>query len=159
MKIAIVDGMVLVQKMTKKTGTLSTVKDLAQSFNDRLTCLTAGFSEIILVFDTYKPDSLKEKTRDRRRQGKAPIQYQIADDTKIKHIPLTRFLSHEKTKSDLTDYLTKATLDYKKTSPQLVITSASGHTKSNRNLHFEDNNHEVADTHDLPGSGGITAVS
>ena len=45
-KIAIVDGMVLVLKMTKK-GTFSTVKDLAENFNDRLTSLTAGFSEVI----------------------------------------------------------------------------------------------------------------
>ena len=99
-----------------------------------------------LVFDTYKPHSLKEKTRERRRQGNAPIQYQIADDTNIKHIPLTRFLSHEKTKADLTDYLAKATLEYKKNSPKLFITSASGQTRSNRNMHFEDNNHEEADT-------------
>ena len=71
-KIAVADGMVLVQKFAKKKGTLSTVKDLAKSFNDRLTNLTAGFSEVILVFDTYKPNSLKEKTREKRRQG-API--------------------------------------------------------------------------------------
>ena len=90
------------------------MKDLAQSLNDRLTSLTAGFSEVILVFDTYKPDSLKNKTRERRRQRKAPIQYKFADDTNIKHIPLTRFLSHEKTKADLTGYLAKAILSYKK---------------------------------------------
>ena len=76
-KIAVVDGMVLVQKMTIKKRTLGTVKDLAQSLNDRLTSLTAGFSEVILVFDTYKPDSLKNKTRERRQQGKAPIQYKL----------------------------------------------------------------------------------
>lgn len=53
-KITIVDGMVLVQKMTKnKRGTFSTVKDLAQGFIDKLTDMTAGFSEVILVFDTY----------------------------------------------------------------------------------------------------------
>lgn len=139
--------MVLVQKMTKqKKGTFSTVKDLAKSFNDKLTSLTTGFNEVILVFDTYKPDSLKEKTRERRRQGQASIQYLIADDTSIKHIPLTRFLSHEKTKADLTEYLANSTLDANSTSSQLVITSASGHTRSNRNLHFEDNNHKEADT-------------
>ena len=46
-----------------KKGIDGTVKDLAQSFNDRLTTLTA--SEVILVFNMYKPDSLKEKTRER----------------------------------------------------------------------------------------------
>ena len=145
-KIAVVDGMVLVQKIANKTGTLKTVKDLSQSFNDSLTSLTAGFSQVILVFDTYRPDSLKQNTRKRRQQGKAPIQYHITDDTKIKHIPLKRFMSHDKTKSDLTGYLAKAILDYRRDSPQLVITSALGHTRSNRNLHFEDNNHEEADT-------------
>ena len=113
-KIAVVDGMVLVQKMTVKKRTLGTVKDLAQSLNDRLTSLTAGFSEVILVFDTYKPDSLKKKTRERQRQRKDPIKYKIADDTNIKHIPLTQFLSHEKTKADLTDYSSKAILNCKK---------------------------------------------
>ena len=52
----------------------------------------------------------------------------------------------KKTKADLTDYLAKTTIDYKTNSPQLVITSASGHTRNNGNLHFEYNNHEEADT-------------
>ena len=55
-KIAIVDGMVFVQNMTKKSRTINTVKDLAQCFNDSLVSLTAGFSEVTLVFDTFKPD-------------------------------------------------------------------------------------------------------
>ncbi len=33
-----------------------------------------------------------------------------------------------------------------KTSPLLVTVAASGHTTSNRNLHFEENNHEETDT-------------
>ena len=97
--IAVVDGMVFIQKLTEKKGLFSTVKDLAHSFNDRLMSLTSGFSEVILVFDTYKPDSLKEKTREKRRQGKPPVQSKMAEDTIIKHIPLTRFLSHEKNQS------------------------------------------------------------
>jgi len=62
--------------MTKKTGTITTVKDLGQHFNDKLMTLTAEFDEISLVFDTYKSDSLKQKTRARRRQGKDLVQYQ-----------------------------------------------------------------------------------
>jgi len=76
--------MVLVQQMTKKSGTISIVKDLSQHFNDRLLTLTEDFDEVILVFDIYKAESLKHKTREKRRQGKDPIQYQIADDTSIK---------------------------------------------------------------------------
>ena len=59
---------------------------------------------------------------------------------------MTRFLSHEKTKADLTVYLAQTTLSCKIDSSQLVITSASGQTRSNRDLNFEDNNHEEADT-------------
>ncbi|KAH3891911.1 hypothetical protein DPMN_016021 [Dreissena polymorpha] len=91
--------------MTTKPATIIAVKDLGQHFNDRLMTLTAGSDEIILVFDTYKSDYLKQKTREKRRQGTDPVQYQIADDTSIKHIPMGRFLSHEKTKADLTVYL------------------------------------------------------
>ena len=54
-----------------------------------------------------------KKTRVRGWQEKAPIQYKIAYDTNIKRIPLTRFLSHENTKAELTDYLAKAILKYK----------------------------------------------
>ena len=68
-KIAVVDGMVLVQKMTNKTGTLSTVKDLAQSFNENLTNLTAGFSEVILVFDTYKSEGENSREATTRKSS------------------------------------------------------------------------------------------
>ncbi|KAJ4946949.1 hypothetical protein JOQ06_008992, partial [Pogonophryne albipinna] len=144
-KIALVDGMVLVQRLSKKPSTVVTVKDLSGCFNDRLMSLTRDYDDIILVFDTYRTDSLKSATRDKRRQGKA-IQYQVRDDTNIKHIPLSRFLSHDQTKADLTDYLTAKILEYNRGSSKLIITSASGNTRSNKDLLFEENNHEEADT-------------
>lgn len=52
-KIALVDGMVLLQKMANKPATILTVKDLSECFNDRLMSLTRDYDEIILVFDTY----------------------------------------------------------------------------------------------------------
>jgi len=110
--------MVLVQQMTKKSGTISIVKDLSQHFIDRLLTLTEDFDEVILVFDTYKAKSLKQKTREKRRQGKDPIQYQIADDTSIKQIPMGRFLSHEKTKADLAKYLAEAVLKKNANAPK-----------------------------------------
>src|SRR6218665_1254008 len=145
-KIALVDGMVLLQQMTKKLGTIVTVKDLSECFNNRLTSLTRDYDEIIHVFDTYRDYSLKSATRDKRRQGRAPIQYQVRDDTNIKHIPMNRFLSHDKTKADLTNYLAAKILEYNSTARKRVITSSSGHTSSNDDLHFQDNNHEEADT-------------
>jgi len=47
---------------------------------------------------------------------RVPTQYQVRDDTDIKHIPnpkllpMSRFLSHDKTKADLTDCLAAKTL-------------------------------------------------
>ena len=108
-KIALVDAMVLLQKMAKKPATIVTVKHLSECFNDRLMSLTRDYDEIILVFDTCWDESLKSATRDKRRQGRAPIQYQVRDDTNIKHIPMSRFLSHDKTKADLTNYLAAKT--------------------------------------------------
>ena len=86
-RIAVVDGMVLVQKLTKKPAMVVTVSDLSVCFNDRLMSLTRNFDEVILVFDTYKHDSLKS-TRQKRRLGKDPVQYLIPDGTSIKHIPM-----------------------------------------------------------------------
>ena len=95
--------------MAMKPGTINTDKDLIQHFNDMLLVLTAYFDKVILVFDSYKADRLKQKTK-AKQQGKDPIQYQIADDTNIKHIPMGHFLSHKKTKANLTEYLAQAVL-------------------------------------------------
>ena len=73
------------------------------------------------------------------------MQYQVGNDTNIKHIPMSRFLSHDNTRSDLIGYLASKTLEYNMESLKLIITSAFGHTKSNKDLYFEDN-HEEADT-------------
>jgi len=90
-------------KRWPKPATIVTVNDLSESFNERL---------MFLVLDTYRDDSLKSATRDKRTQGRAPIQYQVKDDTNIKHIPMNRFLSHYKTKADLTNYLAAKILEY-----------------------------------------------
>ena len=88
--------------MVKKPATIATVKDLGACFNAKLMSLIRDYDEIIFVFDTYRDESLKNATRDKRKQDRAPIQYQVRDDTNIKHIPVSRFLSHDKTKADLT---------------------------------------------------------
>ena len=81
--MALVDGMVLMQQMTKRPATTVTVNALSECFNDRLMSLTRVYDEIILGFDTYRDRSLKSATRNKRRQGRAPIQYQVRDDTNI----------------------------------------------------------------------------
>ena len=125
-------------------NTLITLKDLSRQFNDKLLMLTADVKEVILVFDTYKTESLKQKIRQKRQHVKDPIHHKIADNTNLNHIPMARFLSHEKTEAYLTNYLAEAVLKMNANSPRFIITSASTCTK--RNLQFEENNHEEADT-------------
>src|SRR6218665_3020897 len=71
----------------QETSNHSGSKDLSECFNDRLMSLIRDYDEIILVFDTYRDRSLKSATRNKRRQGRAPIQYQVRDDTNIKQHP------------------------------------------------------------------------
>ena len=89
--------------------------------------------------------SLKYATREAQLQGQRPVQYQIHHETRIKHITMKRFLSHDKINADLADYLAMKVLTYNTDSPKLVITSSSGYTRSNGSIAFEDNNHEEAD--------------
>ena len=138
--IAVVDGMVILHKM--QSTALGTVVDLSHSFfSYLLRSMTRDYDDIILVFDTYK-----DVTRQARLQGRRPVQYQIHDETRITHITMKRFLSHDKTMADLADYLAMKVLTHNTDSPKLVITSSSVYTRSNGSIEFEDNNHEEADT-------------
>ena len=120
--IAVVDGMVILHKM--QSTALGTVVDLSHSFNDLMLSMTRGYDDIIIVFETYKDVSLKYATREARLQGQRPVQYQIHDETRIKHITMKRFLSHDKTNVDLADYLAMKVLAYNTDAPKRVITSS-----------------------------------
>ena len=130
--IVVVDGMATLHKM--QSTALGTVVDLSHGFNDLLVSMSWEYDAIILVFDTYKDVSLKYATREARLQGQRPVQYQIHDETRIKHITMKRVLSHDKITADLADYLAMEVLPYNTYSPKLVITSASGYTNSNDSI-------------------------
>ena len=49
-----------VVKKLKKSSRVNTVKDVSTLFNSHLMNMTCSYDEIILAFDTYKPDSLKK---------------------------------------------------------------------------------------------------
>ena len=70
-KTALVDGVVGVQKLTKKPPWVKTVKDLGSRVYDRLMNIANGYDEVI--FDTYKADSLKGVKRE-AGEGSSPIQ-------------------------------------------------------------------------------------
>ena len=124
--------MAILHKM--QSTALGIVVDLSHGFNDLLVSMSWEYDAIILVFDTYKDVSLKYATREARLQRQRPVQYQINDETRIKHITMKRVLSHDKLNSDLADYLAMKVLTYNTDSPKLVITSSSGYTKSNDSI-------------------------
>ena len=72
------------------------------------------YDEIMLVFDTYCKDVyFKYATGEARLQGQRPVQYDIHDETGIKHTNMfKRFLYHDKTKADLADYMAMEVLAY-----------------------------------------------
>ena len=61
-QIAVVNGMVLVQKLSTRAASLETVKDLSVYFNDRLMDLTYDYDEVIAVIDTYMVPSMTPST-------------------------------------------------------------------------------------------------
>ena len=89
--IAGVDGMAILHKM--QSTALGTVDDLSHGFNYLLVSMIWGYDAIILVFDTYKDVSLTYATREARLQGQRPVQYQIHDETRTKHITMKLVLS------------------------------------------------------------------
>jgi len=64
--------MVLVQKLSKKAADVVTVKDLSVCFNDTLMNLTRHFDEVIVIFDTHRADSLKNRRGKRDKRERTP---------------------------------------------------------------------------------------
>ena len=98
--------------LDKQPATVSTVRDLVGCFNYRLMQMPEDYDEINLVFHTYRTFALKSSTRDKRRQGKASTLYHVIDDTNIRHIPMSWFLFHGKSKADLTNSLAAKILEF-----------------------------------------------
>ena len=99
-KDIIIDGMALVNKMTK-TDQMKTCSDFAKLFIERLINIAAAYSEVKLVFDRYIKNPLKETLRQRMTKGKSTY-YIGKDSTSIQHISLKDFLSNVKIKDELT---------------------------------------------------------
>ena len=115
-----------------KNPSKKTVQDFGTCFNERVMSLTKDYNEIIVTFDTYMKESLQNDIREKRGHGKRPVRYHIADETNIQHIPPSRFLSHDQTKSDLAIYMAEGTSQLH--SNKCVIVSASGKTNSNMQI-------------------------
>ena len=98
--------MVVVQSL-KKEHWVKNCSDLAKLFIKKIDYLVSlkCYTEIILVFDSYKPYSLKQITREHRNEGEDSVHYVVDDNSNIDQITLKKFLKNETTKKELTVYL------------------------------------------------------
>ena len=105
--ILIIDAMCVVNMVTK-TCEKFTALNFANKFVEMVEDMGAQYDEIRVVFDQYRPGSLKQTTRDKRTKKTAAIHYHVNDSTDIKNIRM--FLSHIQTKAELTKYLSQKVL-------------------------------------------------
>ena len=146
-KVAIVDAMVLVQKISarqkKKQIDIKCGKDVADNFIMSVLLLSEGYKEVRVVFDNYKEDSLKQATRESR--GNSSLPHFIVTDTTPISTSLEKFLIGIKTKQELTEYLAiKCEKALKETQLRYLISVS---TRTFGNIECEENhNHEEADT-------------
>jgi len=103
---AIVDCMAELQSMAK-SNTMRTYADLADTFLHKLATKYGNYDELHLVFDSYRDQSIKNVTRDKRLHGGVSTRFSICDCTDISSVSMKKLLSHSTTKDELTHYFSK----------------------------------------------------
>lgn len=144
----IVDGMVLVQKLSAKQDEIKTCSDLAASFISLLDKKSRKYNCVHVVFDQYNKEStLKHATRERRKGNHSDNRkYVCLDSTPIRG-SLSSFLSNHQTKASLTEYLASKLLAYsKRVGKRLVVSSAQGTRSHQFDVGHLSTNQEEADT-------------
>eukprot|EP00057_Strongylocentrotus_purpuratus_P016485 XP_011670959.1 PREDICTED: EGF, latrophilin and seven transmembrane domain-containing protein 1-like [Strongylocentrotus purpuratus] len=120
-KLCIIDTMAVVQAI-KKSPSMVDCSDFAAAFVRSIRKIASQYDEARVIFDRYIDDSLKAQTRGKRTAGIEPVKFDIKDNTNIKLVSLKTLLSHNYTKSQLTEYLGKAVLhEYTNSSKNVVV--------------------------------------
>ena len=74
------------------------------------------YDEVVLVWDVYKENYIKKRTRINRLNDNTPVRYQVRNSTKPSHLSMTSILWHDDTKNDLIKNLSHETFEINKTS-------------------------------------------
>ena len=105
-KVALIDGMAALQ--TFEIDKAQNCCELARNFVSHLKRKCTQYDEIFIIFDRYDlENSLKEATRKSRLCGQTPTYYKITDATPTRKMKMKNLLSHDKSKDELTVYLSK----------------------------------------------------
>ena len=118
--MAIVDGMAELQAL-EKSADIKTCADLSRSFSSKMMNKFQQYDEVHIVFDTYKTESIKNMTRNKRLHGGNIAEYKINDNTDLRNVSMKKLLSHIRTKDALTDYLAHQILQHAKTTSKNYV--------------------------------------
>ena len=125
-KCLVIDGMAVLH-LIKITGNITTMSALRTAFNARVEEKFQLYDEVRLVFDPYSEDSRKQATREKRKKGSETTYYSVNDSTNISGISMNQFLSHEKTKQEVSVFLAKQFIEAYKDSKTIFVTCFTKH--------------------------------
>ena len=141
--IVVFDAMSELNRL-KKTGDIKKFKYIADTFICIIERKVLSASTVIVSFDTYQDISLKERTRERRKNNAIAIEYEAADCTDISDVKMEDILSHWKTKRELTKFLAERTVQHLRKRLITFVVAGNGVTVTNETISY--NNHEESDT-------------
>ena len=141
------DAMAEVQSLDKPDW-IKSCSQLADHFACRILEKYGDNDEIRLIFDRYDlPSSLKEATREKRLGNHDPVYYRVTSTTHIAKVSAKKLLSHEKTKSELTEYLAERTIKHAERNGTRVVVVYGCESKGNKkDMSYFKSDQEEADT-------------
>ena len=104
-KVAVVDGMAFVNKVSIKKNRIRNCEKFASCFIDIIDKENAEYHEVHIAFDHYQKNSLKGNTRATHAKRYSAVHYKVSDATKIDHLETKYFLSSIETRKELSQYL------------------------------------------------------
>ncbi|CAH1154985.1 unnamed protein product [Phaedon cochleariae] len=143
----IIDGQALVNSIGKP-ATATTFGDLAAIFIDRVVHLGRPYARVDILFDRYRPKSIKSGTRCRRTRGAAPVRRDITSTA----IPLPKnwknFLALGENKADLARFLSQEVLQHVFNDIEVVVSGGLIHEEDVRSTNPESDVSSLAATHE-----------
>lgn len=146
-KVAVLDAMAELH-LYAKSSEVKSCGDLAKEFYSMIKKKYKLFDEIHVVFDTYLERSLKNFTRCKRQGSELPTQFKICTDTNIQNTTMKKLLSHSKTKSDLSEFLSRKIIEYGQNDGMKMVVSFKNQAYSSYNVNTDmlESDQEEADT-------------
>ena len=142
-------------KALKKKPTTTKLCDIKDQFITRVTNKAADgdYGEVVVLFDEWREESLKEKTRAKRAEGKGNVTtgFDMHDDMCLKKTSMADLLATNQSKTQMASYLAKGLINhYRGNTYVKVVVSYSSKVCTNQPHVMEDDftshGHEEADT-------------